>query len=940
MINLKSRSPQEWLAAGTGALSAIGGLFKAINDVIDRTKKITPHAGLRPAFFLSVALVIFGIWLLVWAVTKRSRLLRPNSLILRQSEQEDLFGRDETVARLVTKCQRVNEIHLLGESGVGKTALLLSGLIPYLNDKSTFHPFYNAVWIKGFDLNPAYIKDKLLGEMSHSDRIKLNFSDGEPNNLSALVARIKEKLARKLLFIFDEFNVYTTLSKSHLYDPQHDRWLSPDNLININTFWRDIRELVLTEHATVLFSTLVTEAESLRPFTFANAETYYLERLNGGYVEAVLQQVVKSGAIEAPEYGFTDLADKMAKDSYANPILPMHLNFALQGLARLRPLTASAFARAGGLTGLVVLFVQGCIESAAIASGLSEATIRALLFEFIDPATAGMTPKTRMLTVAQLVHEISLHYSLQAQELEGILHALNTLKQNDILRASEPHPTEQSQWFFYYDQFCFCTLEAIKNANRFIYLLQSRYGLFASRTGLWQFWNRLLPIRVQLLLWYYRLRGRFRFAQFRGYAAVSILRFTPILLLGLLYFGAADYGLQVPGARRTRTFIDRLHVSIFRPLPSVYEVLVKGRQLRSALINEILRRRTARGWILPGPVQTNIDTWAHPQALCALYSAPESRTNSAFPFLDSLKVLYESRITVMKSTPKPYGWLNGVDPSYTIAEPSLWTIDALAASAPDKGLLKDGDLKLWSNLWQYAQSVIPTYRTDPSGGWNVFPDQKDPHYHSVYTTVLALQALLDSQNKKLPWLHSEEYNLAFIRQSTRWLISQYEWSATPPGWRAHAAVSAANHSCSEGLTLQVYATLLEAELEVGIKMPDPMKSQIPNLLRYIARHPLVTTDHDLFYFEFTNHMGVLAPRRMLVNFLWYPWAIRCATNYLRLTERFGGPADDVMDAERVLGDLLLKRGDEALAEAQSEWTFHASEMLYALSTLDSAKLLW
>ena len=56
----------------------------------------------------------------------------------------------------------------------------------------------------------------------------------------------------------------------------------------------------------------------------------------------------------------------------------------------------------------------------------------------------------------------------------------------------------------------------------------------------------------------------------------------------------------------------------------------------------------------------------------------------------------------------------------------------------------------------YTHEVLKIYRPNDNGGWNMFPNQTEPSLHNVYTTALALLALLETRKANLPWDGSVE----------------------------------------------------------------------------------------------------------------------------------------------------------------------------------------
>jgi hypothetical protein len=137
---------------------------------------------------------------------------------------------------------------------------------------------------------------------------------------------------------------------------------------------------------------------------------------------------------------------------------------------------------------------------------------------------------------------------------------------------------------------------------------------------------------------------------------------------------------------------------------------------------------------------------------------------------------------------------------------------ALAIALGRPGLLTDEqhrDAEAWLTL---TQDVLKNYRSPKAaGGWSLFPFQDDPEQADTYATVLAAGALLETRKASLPWDGGAEERDLLLAAAVRWLIEHFDATDDPRGWGVHDALDGVN----DGLTLQVYAILLRAEVEAG-----------------------------------------------------------------------------------------------------------------------------
>jgi hypothetical protein len=129
----------------TGVVTAIAGLFAAINGLYDKIRNsVAIFAGFEKWQLGAVALALlaFGGWLIRLSHRRRSVLLRPDTLRLERNNPTHLFGRADDVDQLARLCREEPLVFLEGESGAGKSALLQAGLVPALKDHPSLLPVY------------------------------------------------------------------------------------------------------------------------------------------------------------------------------------------------------------------------------------------------------------------------------------------------------------------------------------------------------------------------------------------------------------------------------------------------------------------------------------------------------------------------------------------------------------------------------------------------------------------------------------------------------------------------------------------------------------------------------------------------------------------------------------------------------------------------------
>lgn len=397
-----------------------------------------------------------------------------------------------------------------------------------------------------------------------------------------------------------------------------------------------------------------------------------------------------------------------------------------------------------------------------------------------------------------------------------------------------------------------------------------------------------------------RFRRRFRMGLALAAGAV-------VLAAG--YLTALDAGLGGSAGGAFRRWVDRYGLSVMRPVPDDAAIRGKADALRTSLVS---RLEEARGASSAYPARfdgTQPDSWNQNMTVFAILSLPEAPPG----ITQNPSVLWRSQVA------KDFGMPGSK------AIPEFWGLMALARRLA----LHPDDLAARTLLAE-TERVMDGFRsiTEP-GGWTMFlaaPGVKQPE-PDAYSTTMAMMALLEMRRAGLPWLDSVERRDELLRSSFDWLVERFNGRSDPPGWHAGASSFGAS---ADGLTLQTYGRLLDAEHEAGLRIPEAIAQEIP---RHLARVNDRRIDFPVASGEFTYDPGGLNERSEAINFLWYPWAIDCATRWLNRTGDGAVSTGERVAIQRLLGQLVLQLGDSALAEATDVWTFSASEMLYGLGSI-------
>lgn len=419
-----------------------------------------------------------------------------------------------------------------------------------------------------------------------------------------------------------------------------------------------------------------------------------------------------------------------------------------------------------------------------------------------------------------------------------------------------------------------------------------------------------------------RRREQRRHRERRTIAALGIAA-----LLALMFVGLSDAGLNLPGAESARVRLDRAGVSLFRRVAGQSEIAETSARMRNELIVMMRDRHRDIGLYSWGPKKENeAEAWSSAQVLAALLRTPET-TPSEWPSLRLTVDRLFSEPYFVQAQGRPQGWLTRVGRPLN-GNVVLWMVAALAQAAGRKDVVPEAD-RPWVAS-HYASAVLAAARLSPldDGGWNMFASQDDPAIHNFYTSALALQALLIAHSAGLAWTDGEA-PLGRLSMTGRWLVEGFDGATEHPGWRREPQDKDVT---LDGLTLQIYALLLQAEALGAVELPA-------DLLTHMTRHLESLVERDRGFQAASAEFNVLmkgVEESEGINLLWYPWAIRAADLWLRRSDRVGAAPEDVRRVRRSLGHLIVTHGDAFVHAEVNENTFRAAELLWNLAPIAPA----
>lgn len=375
---------------------------------------------------------------------------------------------------------------------------------------------------------------------------------------------------------------------------------------------------------------------------------------------------------------------------------------------------------------------------------------------------------------------------------------------------------------------------------------------------------------------------------------------TVAVVLAASYLVALDAGLNGPGGDTFRRWLDRRELAVMRPIPSDTAIRDKADSLRATLAGRLEVARADSNTYATKFDRTRFEPWAHNMAVFAILSQPRIPGSSA-----------GGREHFRAPLSPDFGQLG------SNAIPEFWGFMALARQVALG--MDNADTRI--ELTTLARGLDRFRSSGDAGGWSIFLGEPEMQ-PDAYTTTMALMALLEARRAGVPWSGTVEERDTLIRASFDWLVRNFNAGANPPGWQAGG--SSLGES-ADGLTLQIYGRLLDAEREAGLSIPETIAREIP---RHLAR----VNGRNM---EFPNVAGEFSYGRFSegINFLWYPWAIDCSMRWLHRSTATPLSTEERLGIQRLLGHLVLDLGDAAVAKATQQWTFSASETLYGLTSI-------
>ena len=532
-------------AAALGALFVgITALMNSVSDLFGKLREkwvILQQLPWWSQWAVSAFLVIIAFYLIRAAFAGKSRLLRPERFLIQPDEPRFLKGREHEVQELGQLCDREPLVFLDGESGCGKSALICAGLLPWC-EADPARPLPLRIDLSGAPWDNGIAK--LLGRTLWIEKgdlcQELEYKQyPQADAVFQALIQIGERTARMPLLIFDQFDDYQTAYREHFYPAGGSRLLASQEFFATNLFWSQVARGVMQRHWHCLVITRNDTRAGLDAIRFCDARSYTLSRVDQNLIAPLFDEITAPGpdnapVVDQPELSWNPLRERLLSDlaNQEGQILPIQLAVSLDAMRRWRFLTDAQYRTEGGLSGLERLHVQGYVQETAHATGLSVATLIAVLLRLTDP----VRKKARRASFNALVQP------LIGVSPDVLQQALIMLEERRIVRrVAHAEEAGGEAWLLYHDYLARGVIEAHRSLDKWRLLLDEYAGAWQRVDGWWEKWRRLLPVRTQARLTLEILRQRLRIGTHWRYMAWSTLRFVPALVITAAVFLAYDW---------------------------------------------------------------------------------------------------------------------------------------------------------------------------------------------------------------------------------------------------------------------------------------------------------------------------------------------------------------------------------------------------------------
>jgi energy-coupling factor transporter ATP-binding protein EcfA2 len=224
--------------------------------------------------------------LALWASrSRRSRLLRPDRFVISADDPEHLVGRDEEVKELAKACEQNALVFLQGESGAGKSALVLGGLLPHYQatragtDAPRLLPIRIDASPLSWDNDLRVELARALRDVSAEEQVRLGATtapgSGDP---FSWLAALPIDAPCQVLLVVDQIDDYAVAHQARFV--RGHTVVAPEQFEEANADWAAIGSLVRKGSIHLLIVCRADAAGILDALRFTRARTILLPRID------------------------------------------------------------------------------------------------------------------------------------------------------------------------------------------------------------------------------------------------------------------------------------------------------------------------------------------------------------------------------------------------------------------------------------------------------------------------------------------------------------------------------------------------------------------------------------------------------------------------------------------------------------------------------------
>ena len=546
----------EWLTTAEGTGKAIGALMLVFTALIAATHHALAALDL-PGWILRAAAILVTVafaWALLSSFRRfatASRLHRPDYFTLRPTEPDSLFGRTSDLDKLISAVQRNALVILDGDSGCGKSALILCGLVPRLQTQpGDLLPVVVREWGDDWIRGPlAGALQSLYNSLSPTELNRLGWT--RPPDLTAtadaLAPELENRLravfavlGRRLLLIVDQFDDYQSLHRHRFLDGDSS-WITPKSLAETNPFWRIVRDALAQSHLRLLVATrsdMAAGAACVRFVGDENTTARSLPLVEGEYLRPILAAIAPCDltppVVINPEHGWEDLCNFLERDlKVEGAVLMQQVRTVVSGVRQLGVLTPRAYRAAGGVRGVEILAIASALRRASrsitsqpardLREGLE--STRAMLGALVVSNGTRQRPKARQATFTTL-------NAIAGNQAADTLSILRCLQDDEVVRPAAPVNGENA-WQLDHDYLAAAVLAEARAAHRWAVALDEGKERYNEAAGKWlRQWHTLLPMTTLARLAWEHARRRLIIRDASRYLMASTIK--PLLLVTCL----------------------------------------------------------------------------------------------------------------------------------------------------------------------------------------------------------------------------------------------------------------------------------------------------------------------------------------------------------------------------------------------------------------------